>query len=187
MAVLLQQDCATTVRPFLSPPSPTLYLISVCRCRSQSKTIWCYLKIAFYQLGGLEQTYVRGLAVFFLKVKPMFSGLIKRKLNFVRPREFRIDFRVGETWSKRLMLSTPWRPQQAGAPQQNVQVKQCPVRGPPAVGAAGSMRGRPSTRPRKITTQAASGLRSVCRPGRRKEARVSPPASRNSRANALAA
>mmetsp|Transcript_102015 Transcript_102015/g.164424 ORF Transcript_102015/g.164424 Transcript_102015/m.164424 type:complete len:81 (-) Transcript_102015:590-832(-) len=62
--------------------------------------MWCYFKIAFYQLGVLEQTYVRGLAVFFLKVKPMFSGLIKRKLNFVRPREFRIDFRRRETWSK---------------------------------------------------------------------------------------
>ena len=66
--------------------------------------MWCYLKIAFYQLGGLEQTYVRGLAVFFLKVKPMFSGLIKRKLNFVRPREFRIDFRRRRDVGPRLML-----------------------------------------------------------------------------------
>ena len=34
----------------------------------QSKTMWCYLKIVFSQLGGLEQTYVRGLAESFLKL-----------------------------------------------------------------------------------------------------------------------
>ena len=34
----------------------------------QSKTMWCYLKIVFSQLGGLKQTYARGLAESFLKL-----------------------------------------------------------------------------------------------------------------------
>jgi len=36
--------------------------------KNQSKTMWFYLKIVFSQLGGLEQTYVRGLAESFLKL-----------------------------------------------------------------------------------------------------------------------
>ena len=55
--------------------------------------MWCYLKIVFSQLGGLEQTYVRGLAESFLKLNlNIFRSkiLVKQSLsslNKVKPQK----------------------------------------------------------------------------------------------------
>jgi len=56
-------------------PKPSISAIArrLLSASSQSKTMWCYLKIVFSQLGGLEQTYVRGLAESLLKLNPSFQ------------------------------------------------------------------------------------------------------------------
>jgi len=74
----LSPTCASTMGPMAwsmlvgTFPASSRDLWS-CPTVALSKTMWCYLKIVFSQLGGLEHTYVRGLVESFLKLNPSFQ------------------------------------------------------------------------------------------------------------------